>query len=285
MWLHRSARGASPLDETTTRRSAESREAGGEGGIHCNVRRETVGKGREVNLPLHPMAITTLTPGSDLNLEQMFELARTAGLQRQARLEVVECWDMISIWRHWIEEHYGDLVSLCHRSGQDDPPDLELVFPEVVVPFEHTRLQPYPLGWSEDLSHTVFSESCSNVPSLSQPLPQNRDELIAIMGAWDSAWTDVQDEWIACAKHLAATIREKMKGLPSGGIIGIVDRISHGSDDRQFLAKLAWDFINSGRCRDFTPYTLILLSRWNPIQFYSSLIRRGGELLVERSER
>jgi hypothetical protein len=224
------------------------------------------------------MAIIKLTPEPDSDLDTVFQLAASAGIEGQARLEVVEAWDMIQRWHQWIEERYGTLIELRHLSDGDDPPDLQFVFPEIVVPFEHTWLLPYPLGWAEDIKHTMFPDACTNVPSLSNP-PANRDELLAIMGSLEGTWSDVKDEWITLVRALVAAVRKKMLRLPAGGIIGIVNRASYDRHNIRFLAKLAGDFINSDRCHDFAPYTLILLTRLNHRQFHSALITRGCGVL------
>jgi hypothetical protein len=228
------------------------------------------------------MAIIKLTPTFESQWQDLVRLGEEAGLEGQALNEIADTWDMIQVWRDWFECGYGKLEAIHHRSAGDDPPDLEVVFSSTVVPFEHTRLLPYPLGWAEDLKRTVFSDVCSNVPSLAK-LPANRQELIAIMGRVEGEWSDVQDEWIALAKSLVAAIRKKVEALPNGGVIGIANRATFSDHATQFLAQLAGDFVGSDQGQKFASHTFVLHTRWNPLQFHSALIRRGEKVLTQLS--
>lgn len=228
------------------------------------------------------MAITKLKPTFESQWHDVVSLGEDAGLEGQALNEIADSWDMIQVWRRWFEGRYGNLESIHHRSGGDDPPDLEIVFSNAVVPFEHTWLLPYPLGWAEDLKKTVFPDVCSNVPSLTKT-PADRDELIAMMGSMEGQFSDVKDEWIALAKYLVAAIRKKVEGLPKGGVIGIVNRATYWDHALQFLARLTGDFVDSEHGRNFASHTFILHSRWNPLKFHSALIRRGEKVLTQRS--
>ena len=229
------------------------------------------------------MPITTLPAAADTTDEQMLSAARSAGLADQALQEVIECWDVIQTWRRWIESRCGPLSAVRHRGQGDDPPDLELVFPSTTVPMEHTWLLPFPLGWAEDLKGKMFADVCSNVPSVSQP-PRDRAELIEMMGSLEGQWSDVAADGTVLARHLATAIRKKIGCLPRGGIIALIDRVSSGEHDRQMLQDVAADFIRSKWCPDFQEHVLIVFSRWNPIQFRSSLITSNATETM-RSER
>jgi hypothetical protein len=67
---------------------------------------------------------------------------QVCGLGKAVSIEVVECWDMLAIWWDLIEERFGQVRSIRHRSPPDDPPDLEIVFADRTIPFEHSHLQP-----------------------------------------------------------------------------------------------------------------------------------------------
>jgi hypothetical protein len=45
------------------------------------------------------MAITPLTLSHGLNAEQIFQIAKAAGLEKQSRIEVWQSWDMVQIWQ------------------------------------------------------------------------------------------------------------------------------------------------------------------------------------------
>jgi hypothetical protein len=93
-----------------------------------------------------------------------------------------------------------------------------------------------------------------------------------MMGSLEGQWSDVLADWAALGAALAAAIRKKIACLPRGGIITLIDRVSHGEHDRQMLENLAADFVRSKWCPDFQDHTLIIFSRWNPIQFRSALL-------------
>jgi hypothetical protein len=212
------------------------------------------------------------------DLDKVFHYARGLDLDPKRSHEVCEGWDMIQIWRDRIEERFGMLQSWRHRSDGDDPPDFDLVFPDRVVAFEHTRLQPYPLGWAEDVKQSELSDSYTAMPALSNP-PKDREELLHTMtSVLDAPWANVVDEWDAIGKALADTLRRKMCRLPQGGIIGIIDHTSWWEHSLTFLFETAEQFINSPKLVGFEPYLLIILSRLNPKQYHSALIARGRKI-------
>ena len=217
------------------------------------------------------------------DLDKVFHYAKRLGLNTKSSREICEGWDIIQIWRDRIEERFGQLKSWWHRSDGDDPPDFDLIFADHVIPFEHTRLQPYPLGWAEDVKHSELSDSFTAVPALSNP-PKSREELIHTMtSVLDAPWTNVCDEWNEIAKALAKTLKEKMTRLPKGGIIGVIDHTSWWEHSLKFLFETAEQFINSEKLRNFQPYLLIILSRPNPAQYHSALLTRGNPMECRRA--
>jgi hypothetical protein len=226
------------------------------------------------------MAITALPLKYDADLEEIFQITKAAGLQKQSRLEVVQCWDMIQIWQTWISEKFGQITTVRHRSQPDDPPDLELLFSDRIVGMEHTRLQPKHLGQAAALMRK--SGQGGFIPSISCP-PKNFDEMKRIVAGVKYPWSNVTDDWCAVFDLLAITLREKMRGLPSGGIIGIVHDLVVSETNQRLLADIGHKIVNRDEFADFANYTLILLDRANRRQFHSALVRRGEEV-VERSE-
>ena len=96
------------------------------------------------------------------DLDVVFHQAKDAGLDSKSSREVCHCWDMFQIWHDWIDHKFGRLKTLRHRSPGDDPPDIQLIFKERIIDFEHTRLQPYPL----------VGQKMSNTPSFQTQSPQ-----------------------------------------------------------------------------------------------------------------
>jgi hypothetical protein len=211
------------------------------------------------------------------DLDIVFHQAKDAGLDSKSSREVCYCWDMFQIWHDWIDHKFGRLKTLRHRSPPDDPPDIQLIFDARIIDFEHTRLQPYPLGWAEDVKHTEFPNLATAVPALSKP-PKNRAELLHSMVSLDAPWAAVGDELKVAAQSLVETLRKKMIRLPDGGIIGIVDETSYSHNDVQRLFEIAEHFVNSRNFSDFDRYTLIILNRPNPLQYRSALIIRGNKM-------
>ena len=115
------------------------------------------------------MAITELQLRKGVDLESAWEHATNVGLDAHGLEEIRDCWDCALIWEDWLEQHFGIISAVRHRSPPDDPPDIELIFGETVVGVEHTRLQPPPLGWSNGLRTVIDPRATTVVPSLSNP--------------------------------------------------------------------------------------------------------------------
>ena len=180
---------------------------------------------------------------------------------------------MVQIWRDWIKDTFGTLERINHRSGRDDPPDLELIFEGGrVVGMEHTKLLPKHVGEAE--AWLRKSGRGGGLPSISSP-PANKDELRDIVAGVKPAWSSVIDDWKTISNLLAVTLRKKMDGTADGSIIGIVCDLFAADGHEHLLAKIANDIVNTAEFEDFTNYTLILLNRSTLSKFYSALIRRA----------
>jgi hypothetical protein len=225
------------------------------------------------------MAITPLILKYDADLEEIFRIMNTAGLEKRSRLEVVECWDMIQIWQTWVKEKFGQITMVRHRSQPDDPPDLELVFPQQIVGMEHTRLQPKHLGQAAALMRK--SGQGGFIPPIGSP-PKTLDELQDIIAGVKHTWSNTIDDWRAVFDLLAITLREKMRGIPNGGIIGVVHDLVVSATDQHLLAEIAHNIVNRDEFADFEGYTLVLLDRANMHQFHSALVRRGEDIREHR---
>jgi len=223
------------------------------------------------------MAIVRLPLIKNLTFENALQTAKTAaGLNGPSRQEVYQCLDMVQIWEDWIKDTFGAIIQINHRSGPDDPPDLELVFDGgQIIGMEHTKLLPTHVGEAE--AWLRKSGQGGGLPSISSP-PADKDELRHIVAGTKPAWSNVDDDWNTIFDLLATTLRRKMIGMPTGGIIGVVcdlfiiDRYEHQ------LAQIANDIVNRVEFADFANYTLIILNRSSPSQFYSALIRRASIL-------
>ena len=176
------------------------------------------------------MSITKL-PFPDLTFDAAVAIAKsTAGLTGQSRTEVFQCLDMIQIWQSWFTETFGQIVEIRHRSGPDDPPDLELIFADGrIVGMEHTRLQPPHLGQADALMRK--SRKGGFIPSISSP-PKDFGEMKEIVAGVKIPISSVVDDTAAIFDRLAITLRTKMRGIPNGGIIGMVHDLVVSSDRR-----------------------------------------------------
>jgi hypothetical protein len=228
------------------------------------------------------MAIVRLPLTKDLTYEGALQIAKTTpGLDGKSRNETYQCLDMVQIWQDWINDTFGVITKINHRSQGDDPPDLELIFEGGrVVGMEHTKLQPQHVGKAE--AWLKKSGQGGGLPSISSP-PANNDELSNIVAGLTPAWSNVIDDWTTIAKLLVFELREKMSGMPSGGIIGVVCDLFVMDENEHLLVQIASDIVNSVRFSDFANYTLILLSRSNPSKFYSALVKRA-EILERRGK-
>ncbi len=226
------------------------------------------------------MAVIQLPLTKSLTLEDVLQIAKTtAGLSGQSRNEVYECLDIMQIWQDWIKDTFGVIAQVNHRSQGDDPPDLELIFDGgQVVGMEHTKLLPKHIGEAE--AWLRKSGQGGGLPSISSP-PVDKDELRDIVAGIKPAWSNVVDDWKTIFNLLAFTLRKKMGGIPTGGIIGVVYDLFVVDADQHLLAKIANDIVNRVEFADFANYTLIMLNRSAPSKFYSALIRRAR--ILERT--
>jgi hypothetical protein len=221
------------------------------------------------------MAITSLTLDYSFSDEEVLAAVRASDVNNRHRLEVIQCWDMIRIWKDWVTEHFGLLSSVRHRSPPDDPPDIELIFQKRVVAMEHTKLQPPHLGQAEAIMRK--SEEGGFIPSISSP-PANFNEMLSVIAGVKSPWSSTIDDWKTTFDLLAITLRRKAQGMPGGGIIGIVHDLVVAATNQRVLAEIAHNIINRDEFADLADHTLILLDRSNFRQFHSCLIRRGEEI-------
>ncbi len=221
------------------------------------------------------MAITPLALKYGLSDEQIFQIVKDAGLKGQSRMEVWQCWDMMQIWQQWVTENFGEIKTIRHKSPPDDPPDLELVFEHRTIGMEHTRLQPKHLGQAEALMSQ--SEEGGFIPSISSP-PADFAEMQDIIAGVRIPFSSTMDDWRAIFDLLAIALRKKMRGMPSGGIIGMIHDLVVASSNQRILAEVAQNIVNRNEFADFTNYSLIVLDRANRRQFHSSLVRRGEDI-------
>jgi hypothetical protein len=221
------------------------------------------------------MAITPLSLSHDLSREKALTIIKAAPLDGVYRQEVLECWDMVQIWRDWISENFGKVTSIRHRSPPDDPPDLELLFEDQVIGMEHTRLQPQHLGQAQ----AVMGKSGQGgfIPSISSP-PANFTEMRNVIDGAKLIMSPDTDDRAAISDLLEAALRKKMGGMPNGGIIGMMHDLIITSTNKGVIAEVAQNIVNRAGFPDFTGYTLILLDRANRRQFHSSLVRKGEDI-------
>jgi hypothetical protein len=227
------------------------------------------------------MAVITLPISFETSLQEALAAANATSLNQQGREEVIDCMDMVRVWREWFCCHCGNLLGIRHRSNPDDPPDIELLFYEKCVAVEHTRLQPPPLGWAEDIATEIDPSCCIAIPPVSGP-QRTRNELMNIMLGIGFAWAETNREWAVIVEELFSTMKRKMRKLPHGGVICVVDRIHLFNSEFEDISRLAAQTVDSGEFGAFIPYTLILLRRDGPDQTRSALIRQPGAYRVPR---
>jgi hypothetical protein len=163
------------------------------------------------------MAIISLPLRFGLSYQDIYQIVEAAGGDDKACNEVAECWDMVPIWRNWFAGNFGEITAIRHRSQNDDPPHLEFVFAGRTLGMEHTRLLPEHLGkakaWVRKLGRGGF------IPSIAKK-PTDSAELMNIISGVKDVWYNEDEEWSAIGALLASEIREKMRGMLAGGIIG-----------------------------------------------------------------
>ena len=224
------------------------------------------------------MAINKLSITFETSLQEALATARTAGIDKKGRTEVVECLDMAQVWREWFSARFGELLSVRHRSNPDDPPDIELIFHEKCMAVEHTRLQPYPLGWAEDIATEIDPSRCILIPPMSGR-QRNRSGLLDEMLRIGSASVGPNQEQAVIVGKLLSTAKCKMKKLPHGSVICVVDEIHLFPPEFECISRESARILNSDESADFNSYTLIFLSRSGPNQTRSVLIRRQEPIL------
>lgn len=225
------------------------------------------------------MAQTRLQINFETPEDSIFSICRAKGVAGDGANEVYHSLDALRVWRARFENLLGELNACVHHSNPDDPPDLTFDFAGGPVEVEHTRLEPSHLGWTNALHNEVCPDQCITLPSISQQ-PSNRKELLEIMllgrGDWSDAIADMSD-WF---KFLLGLIRKKIEHRP-GGVLVIQDLSLYTDDQLRPLAEAVHALL-SPRPKMIQNWTILLLSRRNPIQFCSYLIT-GGEALQRRS--
>jgi hypothetical protein len=222
------------------------------------------------------MAISMLSITFETNLQDALDAAKAAGIRRKGRNEVVECLDMAQVWREWFSLRFGELLSVRHRSNPDDPPDIELIFPEKCIAVEHTRLQ--LLGWADDIAKEIDPSRCIAIPPVSGP-HRNRSELRNLMLGIGSASAGPNKERTVTVKKLVSIAKRKIKTLPHGSVICVVDEMHLFPTEFAGVSHECARILNSDAFGGFDLYTLILLSRSGPNQTRSALIRRQEPIL------
>jgi hypothetical protein len=166
----------------------------------------------------------------------------TVGLTGQSRTEVLQCLDMIQTWQPWLTKTFGQIVEIPHRSAPDEPPDLELIFTDGrIVGMEHTRLQPSHLGQADALMRK--SGEGGFIPSISSP-SKDFEEMKNIVAGIKIPMSSVVNHAAAIFDRLAITLRTKMRGIPNGGIIGMVHDLVVSSTKKRMIAEIAENIVN-----------------------------------------
>jgi hypothetical protein len=70
------------------------------------------------------MAVVEFPLADDFDANALAECAEFAALKKQGREEMYDSARIVQIWRKWIEETFGRIKALRHRSDGDDPPTL-----------------------------------------------------------------------------------------------------------------------------------------------------------------
>lgn len=227
--------------------------------------------------------IIELLVDRSFGLDALWERLIQADYDDQACEEIRDCWDVYLTWTSWFSERFGEITSLRHRSKpHDDPPDIEFVFADrAVILCEHTRLQPRPLGWADGLKREINSSGFVFTPSISNP-PPNRKAMIDVMAGIETPWSEGTDDLAVIQNSIATAMREKMGGIPTGGLIVMRNYVPLSKPEVYALPDLIFGLLHSDKFADFDPFTLVLFERMNCRQFWSILLRRGKPPLGRR---
>jgi hypothetical protein len=96
------------------------------------------------------------------------------------------------------------------------------------------------------------------IPSISSP-PKTYEEMKDIVAGVKIPMSSVVDDAATIFDRLAITLRTKMRGIPTGGIIGMVHDLVVSSTNKRTIAEIAENIVNRAEFLDFANYTLILL--------------------------
>jgi hypothetical protein len=187
------------------------------------------------------------------------------GFKQEQGKEILCCYDVLRVWRDKFE-HLGELVSLDHLSGVDDPPDVIAHFSTgATLDMEHTSIEPNHRHWGEKLR----GGQGGVVPPVGGKY-KSRDELLNVMNPWGGGgWASVEQEAVARCSLILDAMRKKIKKHPPGGIM-VLDAHCHPNDlELPSAIAVACDKVRSVPGSDKWTYSFI--SRSNHIEFYSTI--------------
>jgi hypothetical protein len=227
------------------------------------------------------VAIISFPASYQTPIEGLIGSIRQFALNGKQQNEVLWSFETILIWQEWFVEQYGELKELRHRSGGDDPPDLNLVFKTREIGFEYTALKPYPLGYAEAIASEINPKGSRILPGIS--LEWTRDKLERLASgnsAGTQVWSNASDDYDLALRNLIATVQRKLCDSESD-IICVRDDTTFLCDDFEGLALRLSDLLNSQEFQHAAHRTVILVCARHSL---SALVRRAEALRLKRTQ-
>jgi hypothetical protein len=191
-------------------------------------------------------------------------------------LEAYHCLDALRIWEDAFRPKYGELLSLTHRFGGDDPPDVDAVFERGTVPMEHTCVEPE----NRRKAHALLPNQMRRVIPAANKVKSVKGIRKASNPWGQDAFTDVIPEAHANYDLIAKAMREKMGKCSRGAVIVLESHSGSSCEWTVEPARVAFDLIK--RESGWEKYAFVLLARDNPVSYASAFISAERPFEIRR---
>jgi hypothetical protein len=214
------------------------------------------------------MALIPLNVSFETSQKAAFLICKEAGVTKKGTGEVLYSLEALQAWKDYFMELYGDLEGVTCHTNPDDPPDITLNFSNGgKLGVEHTRLEPHPYGWMNDLHNKLCPNCCITEPSILFR-PENQADLLSEMLRPKDDWIDFRTENTEWVSYLNKLLVRKVK-FDSEGILVIQDNTLFFGDRLTLIANAIHEFLSN---HPEIRWRVILHSRSNPSEFISHLI-------------
>ena len=221
-----------------------------------------------------PTRSYSIAPGE--TVEEFARKLPIEDIKENGALEAYHCLDSLRIWEDVFRPKYGELLSLTHRFGGDDPPDVDAVFERGTLPMEHTCVEPE----NRRKAHALLPNQMRRVIPAANKVRSVKG-IMKASNPWDQdAFTDVIPEAHANYNLIAKAMREKMGKCSCGAVIVLESHSGLSCEWTVEPVRVAFDLIK--RESGWEKYAFVLLARDNPVSYASAFFSAERPFEIRR---